>query len=87
MSTGAVLGAGLGLTWNLLWPGTPVGAFAMVAAAAMIGAAMQAPATGLVLVATIVRRWTRRRRDGVAAPVNVDPAMSERIRREMERGT
>ena len=50
MSTGAVLGAGLGLTWNLLWPGTPVGAFAMVAAAAMIGAAMQAPATGLVLV-------------------------------------
>ena len=46
-----------------------------------------AVATGLVLVATIVRRWTRRRRDGVAAPVNVDPAMSERIRREMERGT
>lgn len=50
MSTGAVLGAGLGVTWNLLWPGTAVGAFAMVGAAATIGAAMQAPATGLVLV-------------------------------------
>ncbi len=33
-----------------LWPGTPVGAFALVGAAAMIGASMQAPLAGLVLV-------------------------------------
>ena len=46
-----------------------------------------AVAVGLALVAIIVRRWTRRRRDGAAAPVNVDPAMSERIRREMGSGT
>ena len=31
-------------------PGTPVGTFALVGAAAMIGAGMQAPLAGLVLV-------------------------------------
>jgi CIC family chloride channel protein len=50
LSTGAVLGGGLGLLWSHLWPGTPVGAYALVGAAAMIGCAMQAPITGLALV-------------------------------------
>lgn len=50
MSTGAVLGGGLGLAWSQLWPGSPVGAFAMIGAAAMIGASMQAPLAALVLV-------------------------------------
>jgi H+/Cl- antiporter ClcA len=50
MSTGAVLGGFLGLAWSHLWPGSPVGAFAMIGAAAMIGASMEAPLTGLALV-------------------------------------
>jgi H+/Cl- antiporter ClcA len=50
LSTGAMLGAFLGALWVHLWPGTPVGAFAIVGAAAMIGASMQAPLAGLVLV-------------------------------------
>ncbi len=50
LSTGAVLGGFLGLLWSHLWPGTPVGAYALVGAAAMIGASMQAPLAGLVLV-------------------------------------
>jgi CIC family chloride channel protein len=50
LSTGAVLGGALGIAWNLAWPGSPPGAFAMVCAAAMIGAAMQAPLSGLALV-------------------------------------
>jgi CIC family chloride channel protein len=50
LSTGAVLGGGLGIAWSLAWPGSPSGAFAMVGAAAMIGAAMQAPLSGLALV-------------------------------------
>jgi H+/Cl- antiporter ClcA len=50
MSTGAVLGGFLGLAWNLAWPGSPVGAFAMVGAVAMIGASMQAPLTALALI-------------------------------------
>jgi CIC family chloride channel protein len=50
MSTGAVLGGFLGMAWSLLWPGTPVGAYAIIGAAAMIGAAMQAPLAALALV-------------------------------------
>jgi chloride channel protein, CIC family len=50
LSTGAVLGGALGMAWSLAWPGSPSGAFAMVGAAAMIGAAMQAPLAGLALV-------------------------------------
>jgi H+/Cl- antiporter ClcA len=50
LSTGAVLGAFLGLAWTQIWPGTPVGAYAMIGAAAMIGASMQAPLTGLAIV-------------------------------------
>lgn len=50
MSTGAVLGGGLGLLWTHVWPGSPIGAYAMIGAAAMIGCAMQAPITGLALV-------------------------------------
>jgi len=50
LSTGAVLGGFLGAAWIHLWPGTPVGAFALIGAAAMVGATMQAPLVGLVLV-------------------------------------
>jgi CIC family chloride channel protein len=50
LATGAVLGGALGIAWNLAWPGSPSGAFAMICAAAMIGAAMQAPLSGLALV-------------------------------------
>jgi CIC family chloride channel protein len=50
LSTGAVAGASLGLAWSLLWPGSPAGAYAMIGAAAMIGAGMQAPLAALALV-------------------------------------
>jgi cytochrome c-type biogenesis protein CcmH len=39
---------------------------------------------GLVTVAVLVRRWTRHRRDHRPTRVDVDPAMRERIRREVE---
>ncbi len=50
LSTGAVFGGLLGALWSGLWPGSPVGAYAMLGAAAMIGAAMQAPLAALALV-------------------------------------
>jgi H+/Cl- antiporter ClcA len=50
LSTGAVLGAAAGLAWSLAWPGSPPGAYAMVGAAAMLGAAMQAPLTALAMM-------------------------------------
>lgn len=39
---------------------------------------------GLVTVGVLLRRWTRRPSPAAAAPA-VDPAMQERIRRELER--
>lgn len=50
MSTGAVLGGCLGIAWSHLWPGSPIGAYALIGAAAMIGAGMQAPLAALALV-------------------------------------
>lgn len=50
LSTGAALGAVLGIGWGHFWPGSPVGAYALIGAAAMIGAAMQAPLAGVALM-------------------------------------
>jgi H+/Cl- antiporter ClcA len=50
LATGAVFGGLAGSLWIHLWPGSPVGAFALLGAAAMLGASMQAPLAGLVLV-------------------------------------
>jgi CIC family chloride channel protein len=50
MSTGAVFGALAGVIWTAAWPGSPVGAFALIASAAMLGSSIQAPLAGLVLV-------------------------------------
>jgi CIC family chloride channel protein len=48
-ATGAALGGFFGLAWTHLWGGVPLGAFALVGAAAMLSAGLQAPLTGLVL--------------------------------------
>jgi chloride channel protein, CIC family len=50
LCTGALLGGSVGIAWSHVWSGSPVGAFALVGAAAMIGASMQAPLAGLALV-------------------------------------
>jgi CIC family chloride channel protein len=43
VSTGAVLGAFLGHVWTLVWPGTPIEAYAVAGAGAMLAAGMRAP--------------------------------------------
>ena len=50
MSTGGVLGCALGLAWSHLWSGAPTGAYALIGAAAMISAGMQAPLAALVSI-------------------------------------
>jgi H+/Cl- antiporter ClcA len=55
LATGAVLGAVLGAGWSQLWPGAPVGSYALIGAAAMIGAAMQTPLAALALVVELTR--------------------------------
>ena len=50
VALGAGLGAVIGLPWAAAWPGSEVAAFAFLGAAAFLGASMNAPFTGLVLV-------------------------------------
>ena len=47
------------------------------------GFPLAAVAVGFTVVALLLRRWTRRRRTAAQLPA-VDPAMRERIRRELE---
>ncbi|MDR5783885.1 chloride channel protein [Caballeronia sp. LZ065] len=49
LTNGALLGVVLGSLWNIFWPGTPLGAFAVIGAAAFLASAMQMPLTALVL--------------------------------------
>jgi chloride channel protein, CIC family len=80
MSTGAVLGAFGGIAWTTVWHGSPVGAYAIIGSAAMLGSSIQAPLAGLVLVvelthsglsilvpimaATFLATWVARHIDG-----------------------
>jgi chloride channel protein, CIC family len=54
LATGAALGAAAGIAWSLAWPGSPSGAYALIGAAAMLGAAMQAPLSALALVVELI---------------------------------
>jgi H+/Cl- antiporter ClcA len=50
LSTGAMLGAFLGLAWSHLWPGAATGSYALIGAAALLAAGTQAPLSSLVLI-------------------------------------
>ena len=50
LAVGASLGAVLGGLWSLALPGSPIAAFAFIAAAAFLATSMRAPFTALVLV-------------------------------------
>jgi chloride channel protein, CIC family len=54
LATGAALGAAAGIAWSLAWPGSPSGAYALIGAAAMLGAAMQAPLSALAIVLELI---------------------------------
>ncbi|HET9146436.1 MAG TPA: chloride channel protein, partial [Acetobacteraceae bacterium] len=47
---GAMLGGLLGHLWSLLWPGALPGSYAMIGAAAVLAASMQAPIAAIVLM-------------------------------------
>jgi H+/Cl- antiporter ClcA len=50
LAIGAAFGAVTGGLWDVLWPGPPSAAFALIGAAAFLAASMRAPLTALVLV-------------------------------------
>jgi H+/Cl- antiporter ClcA len=50
LSNGALLACLLGIIWNSIWPGTSLGAFAIVGATAFLASSMKMPITAIVLL-------------------------------------
>ncbi len=50
LTLGALLGGALGSGWSVVWPGEPLGAFAVVGATAVLAATTQGPISALVLI-------------------------------------
>lgn len=57
-SYGALAGALLGSLWSVAWPGAPGGAYALVGATAMLGAAMNGPVSAVVLMIELTHHLT-----------------------------
>ncbi|MGC9199409.1 MAG: chloride channel protein [Acidobacteriaceae bacterium] len=56
LTFGALLGAALGHAWLGLWPGAPVGLFALLGAGAVLSATTQGPISAVVLVVELTGR-------------------------------
>jgi H+/Cl- antiporter ClcA len=50
LAMGALLGSALGYAWSLIFPGAPLGAYAMVGATAVLAATTQGPISAVVLM-------------------------------------
>jgi H+/Cl- antiporter ClcA len=79
LATGALLGALLGHGWVLLWPGSPLGAYALVGAAAFLAAALQAPLATVVLVLELTHAGT-----GLLVPVTLAAVLGALVARLVE---
>jgi H+/Cl- antiporter ClcA len=55
LAIGALLAILLGGLWSLAWPGIPLGAFALIGAAAFLASSMSMPITAIVLIAEFTR--------------------------------
>ncbi len=64
LTLGVLFGALLGHAWGLLWPGGTPGAYALIAGAAVLAAAMQGPLAATVLVLEFTHNA-----DGLMVPV------------------
>jgi chloride channel protein, CIC family len=56
LTMGAMLGGVLGYGWSLMWPGVPPGLFAVLGAAAVLGATTQGPISTVVLMIELTGR-------------------------------
>ena len=55
LANGALLAVLLGAVWSLIWPGPPLGAFAIIGAAAFLASAQKMPLTAIVLIFEFTR--------------------------------
>jgi H+/Cl- antiporter ClcA len=79
LSIGAVLGGFLGGVWTLIVPGSPVGAYAMIGAAAMMGASLQAPLSALVLVFELTQSGL-----GIVVPMIIATVIATTVSRRID---
>jgi H+/Cl- antiporter ClcA len=56
LTFGVLLGGLLGKGWTELWPGTPLGAYAIIGGAAVLAACMQGPLAAVVLLLELTHR-------------------------------
>jgi chloride channel protein, CIC family len=56
LAVGVLLGGLLGKGWAELWPGAPLGSFAVIGGAAVLAAAMQGPLAAVVLLLELTHR-------------------------------
>ena len=56
LTFGALLGAALGYAWSALWPGVPLGYFALLGAGAVLSATTQGPISAVVLMLELTGR-------------------------------
>ena len=56
LAVGVLLGSLGGRAWELLWPGAPLGTYAVIGGAAVLAASMQAPLAAIVLVLELTHR-------------------------------
>jgi CIC family chloride channel protein len=55
LAYGVLLGGLLGQGWSEIWPGAPLGSYAIIGGAAVLGAAMQGPLAAVVLLLELTR--------------------------------
>jgi CIC family chloride channel protein len=63
LTVGALLAGVLGTIWIHIWPGAPLGSYAVIGGGAFLAAAMQGPLSGVVLVLELTRNF-----DSLMAP-------------------
>jgi chloride channel protein, CIC family len=56
LTTGAMMGGVLGYVWSRFWPGTPLGLFSLLGAAAILAATTQGPISTVVLMMELTGR-------------------------------
>ncbi len=56
LALGALLGGALGVAWSALWPGTPLGLFALLGAGAVLAATTHGPISAVILILELTGR-------------------------------
>ena len=78
LTFGVVLGGVLGDGWLQIWPGTPLGSYAVIGGAAVLAAGMQAPLAAVVLLLELTHKV-----DGLMVPMLIAVAEATIISRVM----